>query len=122
VMHTDSEVPVVFETASMKETILEMTSKRLGVTAVVDDGGRLRGIITDGDLRRLVERTDDRVFSLTAGDAMTHQPKTISGDALAAEALNVMEQHSITSLIITDGAKKPVGIVHLHDLLKSGIV
>ncbi|KPL18067.1 MAG: D-arabinose 5-phosphate isomerase [candidate division Zixibacteria bacterium SM23_81] len=122
VMHTDSEVPMVSETANMKETILEMTSKRLGVTTVVDDGGRLTGIITDGDLRRLVERTDDRLFSLTAGDAMTHQPKTISGDALAAEALNVMEQHSITSLIITDGAKKPVGIVHLHDLLKSGIV
>lgn len=122
VMHTDLEVPMVSETANMKETILEMTSKRLGVTTVVDDRGRLTGIITDGDLRRLVERTDDRVFSLTAGDAMTHQPKTISGDALAAEALNVMERHSITSLIITDGAKKPVGIVHLHDLLKSGIV
>jgi arabinose-5-phosphate isomerase len=122
VMHTEVEVPIVPETANMKETILEMTSKRLGVTTVVDDGGCLKGIITDGDLRRLVERTDDRVFSLTAGDAMTHQPKTISGDALAAEALNVMEQHSITSLIITDGAKKPVGIVHLHDLLKSGIV
>ena len=122
VMHTEAEVPIVSETANMKETILEMTSKRLGVTTVVDNGGCLTGIITDGDLRRLVERTDDRVFSLTAGDAMTHQPKTISGDALTAEALNVMEQHSITSLIITDGAKNPVGIVHLHDLLKSGIV
>jgi len=121
VMHTGSAVPMVTETTNMKETVLEMTSKRLGVTTVVDDGGRLKGIITDGDLRRLVERTD-RVFTLTASEAMTHRPKTISQEALAAEALNVMEQHSITSLIITDGDGKPVGIVHLHDLLKSGIV
>jgi arabinose-5-phosphate isomerase len=121
VMHTGSAVPIVAETTNMKEAILEMTSKRLGVTTVVDDGGRLSGIITDGDLRRLVEKTD-RVFALTASKAMTRRPKTISQEALAAEALNVMEQHSITSLIITDGANKPVGIVHLHDLLKTGIV
>jgi arabinose-5-phosphate isomerase len=121
VMHTDPEIPSVSETTNMKETILEMTSKRLGVTAVVDDHGRLTGIITDGDLRRLVEKTD-KIFSLSAGDAMTHGPKTISKDALAAEAVNTMEKYSITSLIITDENKKPVGIVHLHDLLKAGIV
>jgi arabinose-5-phosphate isomerase len=121
VMHTGSEIPVVTEDTNMKETILEMTSKRLGVTTVVDGGGRLRGIITDGDLRRLVERTD-KIFSLNARDAMTCGPKTISQDALAAEAVNIMERYSITSLVITDGENKPMGIVHLHDLLKAGIV
>ncbi len=121
VMHTGAEVPVVIETTNMKEAILEMTSKRLGVTTVIDGDGQLTGIITDGDLRRLVERTN-KIFSLTARDAMTHRPKTVSQEALAAEALNIMEQHSITSLIIIDGEKKPVGIVHLHDILKAGIV
>jgi arabinose-5-phosphate isomerase len=121
VMHTGEEIPVVVETTNLKDTILVMTSKRLGVTTVVDDAGCLSGIITDGDLRRLVERTN-RIFSLTARDAMTPGPKTISADALAAEAVNTMEKHSITSLIITDGDHKPTGIVHLHDLLKAGIV
>jgi arabinose-5-phosphate isomerase len=121
VMHTDAEIPVVTETAGIKDTILEITSKRLGVTAVVDAKGRLTGIITDGDLRRLVERTD-KIFSLCARDAMTHAPKTISAEALAAEAVNRMERYSITSLIITNGQDQPVGIVHLHDLLKAGIV
>jgi arabinose-5-phosphate isomerase len=121
VMHRDAEIPMVNETTGIKDTILEITSKRLGVTAVVDAGGRLTGIITDGDLRRLVERTD-KIFSLCARDAMTRAPKTISADALAAEAVNRMERYSITSLIITNGQDQPVGIVHLHDLLKAGIV
>ena len=121
VMHTGEEIPVVVESTSFKDTILEMTSKRLGVTAVVDDAGRLSGIITDGDLRRLVEKTN-RLFSLTARDAMTPGPKTITADALAAEAVNIMERYSITSLIITDGDSRPTGIVHLHDLLKAGVV
>jgi arabinose-5-phosphate isomerase len=121
VMHTGEEIPVVVESTNFKDAILEMTSKRLGVTAVVDDAGRLSGIITDGDLRRLVERTD-HLFSLAARDAMTPDPKTISADALAAEAVNTMERYSITSLIITDGDHRPTGIVHLHDLLKAGVV
>ena len=121
VMHTGEQIPVVLESTNLKDTILEMTSKRLGVTAVVDGAGRLSGIVTDGDLRRLVEKTD-KLFSLTAGDAMTPEPKTISEDALAAEAINLMERYSITSLIIADGDRRPRGIVHLHDLLKAGIV
>jgi arabinose-5-phosphate isomerase len=121
VMHTNEEIPVVTEDTGMKETILEMTSKRLGVTTVVNSEKQLSGIITDGDLRRLVERTD-KIFSLTAREAMTRRPKTIRKDALAAEAVNIMEQYSITSLIITDGNNRPVGIVHLHDLLKAGVV
>jgi arabinose-5-phosphate isomerase len=121
VMHRGEEIPIVAESTGMKETILEMTSKRLGVTTVVDEKGCLTGIITDGDLRRLVEKTD-RILTLTAREAMTSGPKTISADALAAEAVNIMEQYSITSLVITDGSRKPEGIVHLHDLLKAGIV
>lgn len=121
VMHTGSEIPIVTENTNLKETILQMTSKRLGVTTVVDGKGKLTGIITDGDLRRLVERTN-KIFSLNARDAMTCGPKTISQDALAAEAVNTMEKYSITSLVITDGESKPMGIVHLHDLLKAGIV
>jgi len=121
VMHTGSEVPIVTEKTNLKETILQMTSKRLGVTTVVGGKGQLTGIITDGDLRRLVERTN-KIFSLSARDAMTVRPKTISQDALAAEAVNTMEKYSITSLVITDGENKPMGIVHLHDLLKAGIV
>jgi arabinose-5-phosphate isomerase len=121
VMHTGDEIPVVAETTNMKEAILEMTSKRLGVTAVVDGQGQLTGIITDGDLRRLLEKTD-KISSLVAGDAMTRKPKTISQEALAAEAVNSMERYSITSLIVTDTEDQLAGIVHLHDLLKAGIV
>jgi arabinose-5-phosphate isomerase len=88
---------------------------------VVDGKGRLTGIITDGDLRRLLEKTD-KIFSLAASDAMTRKPKTISQEALAAEAVNSMERYSITSLIVTDPEDKLTGIVHLHDLLKAGIV
>jgi len=121
VMHTGSEVPIVSETTNMKEAILEMTSKRLGTTSVVNEKGKLVGIFTDGDLRRLVERTDE-IFSLKAGQAMTKNPKTIDGEELAAKALNMMESYSITSLVITNGKKEPVGIVHLHDILKAGVV
>ena len=121
VMHTGDEIPVVSESTNMKEAILVMTSKRMGVTAVVDGQGQLTGIITDGDLRRLLEKTD-KIFSLAAGDTMTRRPKTISQEALAAEAVNSMERHSITSLIVTGAENQLAGIVHLHDLLKAGIV
>jgi arabinose-5-phosphate isomerase len=121
IMHTGDQIPRVLEETNMKDIILEMTSKRLGTTTVVNKKGELVGIFTDGDLRRLVERTDE-IFSLTAKQAMTKDPKTINGDELAAKALNMMESYSITSLIITNGKKEPVGIVHLHDILKAGVV
>jgi arabinose-5-phosphate isomerase len=121
IMHTGDQIPMVSEETNMKEVILEMTSKRLGTTTVVNEKGELVGIFTDGDLRRLVERTDE-IFSLKAKQAMTKNPKTISADELAAKALNMMESYSITSLIITNGKKEPVGIVHLHDILKAGVV
>jgi arabinose-5-phosphate isomerase len=121
IMHTGTSIPTVSEDANMKETILEMTSKRFGATSVVNGNGELVGIFTDGDLRRLVERTDD-IFKLKAQEVMTKNPKTIDGEELAAKALNIMEFYNITCLIITNGQRKPEGIVHLHDLLKSGVV
>jgi arabinose-5-phosphate isomerase len=121
IMHTGDEIPVVSEETGMKEVILEMTSKRFGTTAVVNQKGELVGIFTDGDLRRLVERTDE-IFSLKARQVMSENPKTIDGEELAAKALNLMESYSITSLIITNGEREPVGIVHLHDILKAGVV
>ena len=121
IMHTGDQIPMVSEETNMKDVILEMTSKRLGTTTVVNGKGELVGIFTDGDLRRLVERTDE-IFTLKAKQAMTKNPKTIDGNELAAKALNMMESYSITSLIITNGKKEPVGIVHLHDILKAGVV
>ena len=122
VMHRDAELPLVHEEMAMKETLLEITSKRLVVTGVVDGKGELVGVITDGDLRRGLENKGD-IFRFKAKELMTRYPKTIPADALAARAVALMEQHSITSLfVLEDGARKPLGVVHLHDLLKAGIV
>jgi arabinose-5-phosphate isomerase len=121
-MHRGRQLPTVFQKTPMKETLLEITSKRLGVTGVVDDNGGLVGVITDGDLRRGLE-TKGSIFHLTAGELMTREPKTIPGDTLAATAVQIMEKHSITSLfVLENGGRKPIGIVHLHDLLKAGVV
>jgi arabinose-5-phosphate isomerase len=121
IMHTGNNIPVVTEDAGMKEVILEMTSKRFGATTVVNEKRELVGIFTDGDLRRLVEKTEE-VFQLKAREVMTRNPKTISEEELAAKALNRMEFYNITCLIVPDGKKEPIGILHLHDLLKAGVV
>jgi len=121
-MHRDSDLPLVHEQTPIKEAILVITSKRLGVTGVTDDEGGLVGVITDGDLRRGLESKGD-IFRLKARDLMTRNPKIISPDALASRAVEVMEEHSITSLfVLQNGGSRPLGIVHLHDLLKAGIV
>ena len=99
----------------MPDVIHEMSSKRLGMTTVVDARGRLAGVFTDGDLRRLMTRSTD-VLSLTAGGAMTPRPITIRRDLLAVEALKVMETHKITSVVVTDTGGAVEGVVHLHDL------
>ena len=123
-MHTDAAMPAVYEDTPMKEAILEITSKRLGVTGVYDSEGALTGIITDGDLRRAIERYDESLMSKKAADVMTRGPKTVSGNALAAYALKIMEEYSITSLFVDDDEKsgKTVGIIHIHDLLKAKVV
>lgn len=121
-MHSGEGVPRVRPETPMTETVIEMSSKRLGVTTVVDEGGRLEGIITDGDLRRGIEKWSGRFFKMRAGEVMIKDPKTIQADALAAKALAVMERHSITSLVVPDGDGRLTGIIHLHDILKQGIV
>jgi arabinose-5-phosphate isomerase len=113
-------VPVVSEDVPISEAIYVMTKKRLGSTCVVDKGGMLKGIITDGDLRRLLQRTTD-VSNVNAAQAMTRDPKTIRPDLLAAVALKEMEAYNITQLVVVDESHKPVGMVHLHDLVKAGL-
>jgi len=111
------------EKTLMKEAIIEITSKRLGVTGVCNQGGHLVGVITDGDLRRALEKFND-LFHRTSAEVMTRNPKWIEKEALAAEAVQRMEEYSITSLFVFHhaGDKVPVGIIHLHDLLKAGVV
>ena len=121
-MHGGDALPLVQLTTPFRDTLVEITSKRLGVTGVVDGTGNLAGIITDGDLRRALERIAD-VRASVAADIMTRHPKVVTAGALAERALALMERHSITSLFILeeDGAR-PVGVLHLHDLLKAGVV
>jgi arabinose-5-phosphate isomerase len=121
IMHTGDEIPVVRRDAPMKDVFIEMTAKRFGATAVVDDDGVLIGIFTDGDLRRWVEKRPDPM-NATAAEAMTPKPKTISADEMAVTALNLMEKHKITCLLTIDDQGRPTGIVHLHDILRSKII
>lgn len=114
------DLPKVTLETTLKDAILEITSKRLGTTCVLDNNGDLAGIITDGDLRRLLEKTLD-LNNLSAADAMVKDPKTIDKEYLASFALQQMENFNITSLIVTGADKKPEGIVHLHDLVKLGL-
>ena len=122
-MHVGKAFPMVSEEALMKDAVFEITSKRLGVTAVCNTEGHLVGVITDGDLRRALEKFSD-LFNRKASEVMTRNPKWIEKDALAAKAVQRMEEYSITSLFVFDkaGDKVPVGIIHLHDLLKAGVV
>ncbi|WKZ32003.1 MAG: KpsF/GutQ family sugar-phosphate isomerase [Thermodesulfobacteriota bacterium] len=119
-MHSGSAMPKVGPGASMKDAIFEMTAKRMGLTGVFE-GERLAGVITDGDLRRALEKGSD-IMGLSAREVMHRNPKTIPGDSLAEAALRMMEEHSITSLFVTGEDGATVGVVHMHDLLKAGVV
>jgi len=120
-MHTADTVPIVPHDAVLKDVIAEMTQKRLGMTTVVDAAGRLVGVITDGDLRRLHLRPGP-IGEFRARDFMTSDPKLVDRDALAATALEVMEQSGpITSLVVVDDAHRPTGVIHLHDILRAKI-
>jgi arabinose-5-phosphate isomerase len=121
-MHTGSDIPVVSETTLIKDAIYEISSKKMGVTAVVDASGKLVGVISDGDLRRWMEKTGENLLTRTASDIMTRGPKVANKDSLAAEAVAIMEKHSITCLIVADASSAPEGVIHLHDLLKAGVV
>lgn len=124
-MHRDRELPIVRPDTAVKEALFEITDKRLGVTGVIDQQEKLVGIITDGDVRRGLQTHGTEIFSKTAQQVMTAAPRTISKDALASDALARMEQNTprpITSLFVLDVAsKKPIGIIHLHDIFKAGL-
>lgn len=120
-MHTGEEVPVAYPDTLMLDAVLEISSKRLGVVVIVDENKRILGIITDGDVRRGVQRWGKELFELKASQIMTKNPKTINEEELAAVALSTMQKYSITSLVVpaNDGTLK--GLIHIHDILKKGI-
>jgi arabinose-5-phosphate isomerase len=125
-MHRDAEVPLVSEETLMKEAILVITSKRLGITGVTDKRGELIGVVTDGDLRRGLQAHGDRILRKKAAEIMTLKPRSIEKDALASHALARMEENvprPITSLFVVEkpADRTPIGILHIHDLLKAGI-
>jgi arabinose-5-phosphate isomerase len=114
-MHAGDDVPVVAPATPMTDVIYEMSSKKLGI-ATVQEAGRLLGVISDGDLRRLLEREGGAALSKTAGEAMNPRPRTIGAGELAAKALAILEERKITSLIVVDGEDQVQGVLHLHDL------
>lgn len=116
----NNEKPKVLAQQSLKEVIVEMTEKRLGITAVVDANNQLLGIITDGDLRRMLEK-NSAIDSIKAGDIMTQQPKTIDPDKLAVEALDMLRKNEITQLAVTSNGNYE-GVLHLHDLIREGLI
>ncbi len=120
IMAKENAVPLVTEHASVTDLILEMTSKRFGVSAVVNGDGVLCGIFTDGDLRRLVQSGND-FLNRTAGSVMTANPKTVMTSTLAKECLDILETYRITQLLVCDTQQHPVGLVHIHDLITLGL-
>jgi arabinose-5-phosphate isomerase len=115
-MHSGESIPRVLPDTTMPATFHEMSAKKLGMTTVAGLDGKLLGILTDGDLRRLMEKHGGATLSMTAGDCMVRGPQTIGPQVLASEALNLMEKKKITSVVVVDAAQKVLGVVHLHDL------
>jgi len=122
VMHAGDDVPRVDAEATLSEALMEMSRKRLGMTAVVDADGRLAGLFTDGDLRRTLDNPALDVRSARIADVMTRAPKTIGADQLAVEAARLMETHKISGLIVVDDDQRPVGALNIHDLLRARVV
>jgi arabinose-5-phosphate isomerase len=121
-MNARKQCPTVVAGARMRDVIYEMSSKGLGMTCVCGDQDELLGLITDGDLRRHMDRSPN-ILELTAEDVMTRRPVIISPDTLAVEALNIMEQRKITAIVVVDGPlHRVLGVVHLHDLWRTELV
>lgn len=120
-MHTGKDVPKIYALESVKHALLEITAKRLGMTTVIDKNKKLIGIFTDGDLRRALDKNVD-INAVKIKEVMTKNSKVISSDLLAIEALELMEKYNITSLVVVDKKMTVVGVVHMHDILKSGII
>ena len=127
-MHTGSAIPRVAPETPLPEVITVMTSGRLGVAVVIDGGGKLAGVITDGDLRRILQGhlphrgAESDILSLDAASCMTRRPRTLEPAAMASEALHLMEAHKITSIVVVDGESCPLGVVHLHDLWRMELI
>ena len=117
-MHSGEEMPLVSDSAGMQETLLEMTSKMLGCVGIVDKDNHLKGIITDGDLRRFISSD---ILAKKATDVMTPNPKTTKPDTLVAEAINFMNTKKITALFVVDDENRPLGLLHMHDCLHAGV-
>lgn len=121
IMHTDNDIPIVKPDCPLDEALVEITQKSFGMTAIVSDNGELIGIFTDGDLRRLLDKGYD-IHNTVIREVMTEKGITASPKLLAAEALKIMQEHKITSLIITDDTRIPLGVIHMHDLLRAGVI
>ena len=115
-MHAGDALPRVTPATKLPDVIYEMSRKGLGMTTVVDADGRLAGILTDGDLRRVMQQRGPETFHAVAGECMTREPATIGPAELASHAFRVMEERHITSLVVVDGERRPLGVLHLHDL------
>ena len=121
IMHAGDEIPAVTEDADLRDALVEMTNKGLGMTAVVDSQGRLAGVFTDGDLRRTLDQSED-LRHCPIARVMTRDCKTARADQLAAEALQIMQQNKINALLITDDERRLTGALNMHDLLRAGVV
>lgn len=121
-MHTGDALPLTSPDVPMTSAVMEISTKRLGITVIADADKKILGIVTDGDIRRGIERWGKNFFDMTAEEVMTKNPRTISADELAAKAISVMEKHSITSLLVPDKDGRALGVIHLHDILRQGIV
>ncbi len=122
IMHGNDSIPCVDETASLSEALLEMTQKGLGMTGIVDADGKLAGIFTDGDLRRVLDHGEVNVHQIGIAEVMTRHCKTVHPRQLAVETLSLMEQHKINSLMVVNEQQQPVGALNMHDLLRAGVV
>lgn len=121
IMHTNNSIPIVKPDCLLDQALIEITQKSLGMTAVVSDNGELIGIFTDGDLRRTIDKGYD-IHNTLIRDVMTEKSVTAPPKLLAAEALKMMQEYKITSLIVTDESRIPLGVVHMHDLLRAGVI
>jgi len=121
VMHKGEELPQVSPQTRLSQALLEMTSKGFGMTTVVDNSGQLLGVFTDGDLRRVIDQKVE-LDSATMSQVMSRHPKTVSAETLAAQALRIMEDNKITALVVQDDQQHPIGLLHMHDILRAGVI
>jgi len=121
IMHADNEVPRVTPATPLHNALLEMTEKGFGMTTITNSQGELLGVFTDGDLRRIIDSKAD-LSSVNMSQVMTENPKTVNHDMLVAEALTIMEKASITAVVVEDARNHPIGVLHMHDILRAGVI